>query len=88
MIKKLAKLFMPSAATLSGLAADGIAEAVNKSKAETRDKIAKIAAVATEATDIAARLSRMVEDGEINTAESAALAAMLEPVFASLLKLI
>ena len=85
MKKWLIQKFCPSADTLAGYAAEGVARAVNDSKSETRAKVAKIAANAAAATDIANRLARMVEDGTIDEMETKDLQAMLAPVFDSAL---
>lgn len=81
MKKWFVRTFCPSAETLAGLSADGIAGAVNGSKAEVREKVARIGAVAAKATDIANRLARMVEDGTVDGVETAELAKMLTPVY-------
>lgn len=88
MIKAIAKLFMPGAATLSGYAADGIRKAVNESRDETRHKVAKVATIAKTATDIGGRLAAMVDDGTIDQLERDEIAAMLRPVFERVLELV
>ena len=86
MFKALAKMFCPSAETFAGYAADGIARTVNDSKDETREKIARIAALAAVSSDIANRLAKMVEDGTIDSLERDDLKKLLTPVFDAALK--
>lgn len=81
MIKWLKKLIRPSGATLAGYAADGIAKSVNSSTAEAKAKIALYSSYAQEATRIANTLSGMLADGDIDAAETGALAEMLTPLF-------
>ena len=81
MIKKLVKLFCPSAETFAEYAAEGIAKSVNQSKDDTKAKIAKIGALAAGATEIAGRLAKMVDDGTIDNLERDDLAKLLTPVF-------
>ena len=81
MLKKLAKMFCPGAATLAGYAAEGIAKAVNNSKEDTKAKVAAIAAKAREATELANRLAKMIEDGTIDEIEKKTLQGMLTPYF-------
>ena len=81
MKKWLMKAFCPSAETLAGYAANGIAGAVNASKSETKAKVAKVAAYAAAATEIANRLAKMVEDGSIDDMEAKDLKIMLTPTF-------
>ena len=81
MPKKLAKMFCPGAATLAGYAAEGIAKAVNNSKEDTKAKVAAIAAKAREATELANRLAKMIEDGTIDEIEKKTLQGMLTPYF-------
>lgn len=78
-MKWLIKLICPSAESLAASAAEGIAKSVNASKEEVRAKVAKYAAYAQEATRVANRLSAMVNDGEIDKAETAEIAQMLTP---------
>ena len=87
-MKWLVKLVCPSASTLAGYAADGIAKTVNNSKEEVRFRIAKYAAMAATATQIANKLSNMASDGEIDKTEASELQAMLTPLFDSVLALV
>lgn len=86
MKKWLMKMFCPTAETLAAHAAEGVARSVNESQSATRAKVAKIAAYTAAATEIANRLSRMVEDGTIDEMETKDLKAMLTPVFDTALK--
>lgn len=86
-MKWLIKLICPSGSTLAGYAADGIAKSVNNSKEEVKEKVAKYAAYAQEATRIANTLSGMVTDGAMDKQETAALKEMLTPLFDKLLAL-
>lgn len=88
MFKKLAKLFFPSANTLAGYAADGIAKAVNTSKDATRIRVQKIAGCANEIAAISAKLSQMALDGTIDTIEKAELQKMMTPMFEQVLDVI
>lgn len=81
MLKRLAKMFCPGAATLAGYAAEGIANAHNGSRADVKAKIASIAAKAAEATELANKLAKMVEDGTIDQVEQKTLQGMLTPYF-------
>lgn len=86
MTKWLIKKFCPSAKTLAGYGAEGIAKSVNESRKKTRDKIAKIAAYAASATEIANRLAKMVDDGTIDDTETKVLQEMLHPLFDTALR--
>lgn len=81
MRKWLIKKLCPKADTLAGLSADGIAKYVNDSKAETKEKIARLGTLAANATEITNRLARMVDDGTIEDMEKEVLKEMLTPVF-------
>lgn len=88
MFKTIAKLFLPSGSTLAGYAADGIADAVNATKDETKTKIARVSAVANEAAALAAKLTDMLTDGSISKTERDELAAIMTPLFNRVLELI
>ena len=88
MFKWLAKMFIPSAATLAEYAADKIQKTVNDSTADTQAKIARYSTFAAEASEIAGNLSRLAADGKITQMERDTLAAMIEPVMERLLTLI
>ena len=88
MKKLLMKLFCPSAKTLAGFAAQGIATKHNNSKEEIKDMIAKYAAHAEVATRISNRLAAMVMDGTIDQTETAELQEMLTPIFEKALALV
>ena len=81
MFKRLAKMFCPGAAKLAGYAAEGLANSLNGSKADTKAKIACIAAKAKEATELANRLAAMLEDGTIDQVEQKTLQGMMTPYF-------
>ena len=87
-MKWLMKLVCPSGDTLAGYAADGIAKAVNSSKEDTRQKVAKYAEYAKNVTAIANRLSEMVVDGSIDKTETETLHGMLTPIFEKVLALV
>lgn len=84
-MKWLIQMFCPSASTLAGYAAEGIAKSVNESEADTKAKIAKIAAVAASATELANKLAKMAEDGTLDKVETKTLQDMLTPCFDSAL---
>lgn len=81
MKKWLAKVFCPSAASLAGYAAAGIAKSVNGSPEDVKAKIATIAAQAAAATELANRLAKMAEDGTIDQVETKTLQGMMTPWF-------
>lgn len=87
-MKWLMKLICPSGATLAGYAADGIAEAFNKSNDELRVKVSKYATYAKEVTRISDTLTGMVVDGNIDKEETEALKEMLTPLFEKALALV
>lgn len=84
----LIKKLIPGPSKLAGYAAGGIAKAVNGSRDEVKEKVAAVARMAENATNIANQLSRMVMDGEINEMEAKDLQAMLTPLFEKVLGLI
>jgi len=87
-MKWIVKLLCPSGATLAGYAADGIAEAFNKSNDELRVKVSKYATYAKEVTRISDTLTGMVVDGNIDKVETEALKEMLTPLFEKALALV
>lgn len=87
-MKWLVKLFCPSGETLAGYAAEAVKKSVNSSKEENRAKVAKYATYAHEATSIANKLSGMVSDGTMDSAEKDELQKMLTPLFEKLLALV
>lgn len=80
MKKLIAKWFCPSAPKLALFAAENVAKAVNESRAETKNKISRIAIHAAEITTLANRLSKMCEDGSIDEAEVKTLQDMFTPI--------
>ena len=79
-MKWLTKLFMPSAKSLAEYAADRIAKSLNEAGADTQEKVAKYAALAAKATEVANALAKMVDDGNISKMERATLVKMLTPL--------
>ena len=84
----LTKLICPSGSTLAGYAADGIADAFNKSNADLREKVAKYSTYAKEVNRIADTLTGMLVDGNIDKIETEALKEMLTPLFNKALALV
>ena len=87
-MKWLVKLICPSADTLAGYAADGIAKSVNSSKEEVKAKVAKYATYAESVTQIANTLAAMAKDGSLDKTETAERQRMLTPLFAKVLALV
>lgn len=87
-MKWLVKMFCPSAKTLAGYAADAIAKSVNESSADVKERVAKYAMYAAEATDVANTLVQMAKDGDISKTDRDALQAMLAPLFDKVLALV
>lgn len=73
---------------LSGYAADGIQRGVNGTADETAATVAKYAAFANEAAEIAKNISGMLTDGRIDKIERDKLQKMMEPLFAKVLELV
>lgn len=86
MKKWLMKTFCPSASSLAGLAAKGVAESVNGSRADVKERIAKAAAMANTATALANQLAKMAEDGTIDAMETESLQRMMTPAFEAALE--
>ena len=87
-MKWLIKLICPSAETLAGYAAEGIAKYANDSAEDTKAKVAKYAAYAESVTQIANTLAAMAKDGSLDKTETAELQRMLTPLFAKVLELV
>ena len=87
-MKWLIKMICPSADTLAGYAADGIAKSVNGSAEDIRAKIAQYAQYADTATSVANSLAAMAKDGTIDKTETEKLREMLTPLFDRLLALV
>ena len=85
-MKWLIKLVMPSAKTLSGYAADGIAKAVNESG--KTDAIAKYSLMLQTAATNIASVNEMLVDGKIDPTETKRIAEMLTPAIDNILKMI
>lgn len=84
----LIKKLIPSAKTLSGYAADGIQKSVNGIASDKKAVVSKYSALATQATEFAAKLTRMLEDGTIDNFERDELAKIVEPLFDKAIALI
>ena len=85
LIKRLAKMFVPSAATLANMAAKQIQNAVNESnKAEM---IAKCAGIASYATDIQKFVSDTLIDGKVSDEETKRIEEKLVPLFEKVIEL-
>ena len=79
LIKRLAKMFMPSPATLAKMASKQIQAAINgSSKADT---IAKCASIAASVTDIQKFVSETLLDGKVSDAEAKQVEEKLVPLF-------
>lgn len=86
MLKALVKLFIPSAEKLSKLAAAKAADAVNDcGRAEA---IGKYATISADLTLHAQRVAEILKDGKVDATEEDEIARTLEPLFATILKLI
>lgn len=82
MKKWLLKLFMPSAKTISDMAADAIAKAVNESgKGEI---IAQYDAYAIKFVEFQTFLSKLLEDGKIDDEEKKQISDMINPIVAKI----
>ena len=85
LIKHLAKMFVPSAATLANMAAKQIQAAINGSqKAET---IAKCANIAAYATEIQKFVSDTLLDGKVSDEEAKQVEEKLVPLFEKVIEL-
>lgn len=84
----LIKWFMPSAKTLSGYAAKGIAKGINGLPGDKKAVISKYSTMAANATELANKLAKMVEDGTIDDAEEDELAGLISPVMQTVVDLI
>ena len=78
MTKWLIKLFMPKPATLAEMAAEAIAKAINDSN--KTDIIKQYDGYAIKLTELQTFIVKLLEDGKIDDAEKAKIAAMLEPI--------
>ena len=69
---------MPKPATLANMAAEAIAKAINDSNKS--ELIAKYDSYAIKLTELQTFIIKLLEDGKIDDAEKAKIAAMLEPI--------
>lgn len=77
-MKYLLKLLMPNAKTISSIAADCVAKAINESgKGEI---IAKYDGYATKVVELQAFVTKLLADGKINDDEKKQIATMIEPI--------
>lgn len=79
MKKFLLKLFLPSAETLAGFAADAVQKLVNESG--KADVIGRYGSMADSATDVQKWITSTLSDGKIDDAEKDAIAEKLTPLF-------
>lgn len=86
MFKKLVKLILPNAETLSNYAADGIQKAINNADKEAQ--IAKYADLADKATDVQKFVTEILLDGKIDDIEKEDIAKKIEPVISKLIEII
>ena len=85
-MKWLIKLLLPNAKTISSIAADAIAKAINESgKAEI---IAKYDSYATKAVELQDFLTKLLADGKINDEEKKQISTMIEPIATKILEAI
>ena len=85
LIKRLAKMFVPSPQALANMAAKQIQTAINGSqKAET---IAKCANIASSVTDIQKFVSETLLDGKVSDAEAKQVEEKLVPLFEKVIEL-
>ena len=87
MLKSIIKA-IATPARLSSYAADGIQKGVNGTKEETAATVAKYAAFANEAAELAKNISGMLTDGRIDKMERDTLQKMMEPLFAKFMELV
>ena len=87
-MKWLAKLFMPSAESCAGYAADALAKSLNGVSSDRKAQVAKYATLAQQATSSANTVSKMLEDGTIDTMERDTIQKALKPLFEKVLALI
>ena len=85
LIKRFAKLFVPSPQTLANMAAEQIQTAINgSSKADT---IAKCANIAASITDIQKFVSDTLLDGKVSDDETKRIEDKLIPLFEKVVEL-
>lgn len=86
MFKKLVKLFLPNAETLSNYAAEGIQKAINNADKEAQ--IAKYADLVDKATDVQKFVTEILLDGKIDDVEKEDIAKKIEPLMVKLIEII
>lgn len=82
----LLKLFLPTPSKMAELAAERIADSVNRS--ELKDNVAKYASMTKKATETADWLAGILQDGTIDEMERDELAKVLLPLFERVVELI
>ena len=80
------KIFLPNSSKMANLAAEKIADSVNKS--ELKDSIARYASMSKQATEMADWLAKVLQDGTIDEMEKDELAKALLPLFEKVVELI
>lgn len=80
------KIFLPNSSKMANLAAEKIADSVNKS--ELKDSIARYASMSKHATEMADWLAKVLQDGTIDEMEKDELAKALLPLFEKVVELI
>ena len=88
MLKTLLKWFSPSASAVADLAAGSIQRTVNSATDGREAVVAKYAAIAAEASAVAAKLSEIMADGRIDDNEKGQLASLLTPLSEKMLALV
>ena len=85
---KFVKLFIPSAKSLSDMAAEKIYSAVNCSDKEKEAQIANIAKYIDPLSTLTTKLVNLLKDGKLNEAEKKEISEALEPFIEKLLKML
>lgn len=80
------KIFLPNSSKMANLAAERIADSVNRS--ELKESIAKYANMSKQATELADWLAKVLQDGTIDEMERDELAKALLPLFEKVVELI
>lgn len=86
MLRRIAKMLMPSPGNLAGIAAKKIQQAINDSGKE--EEIAKYGSLADEATEIQKFVTSILKDGRIDDLEAAEIKEKLTPLFKKLCEII
>ena len=85
LIKRLAKMFVPSPQALANMAAERIQKAINES--DKADTIAKCAGIGSYATDIQKCVSDTLIDGKVSDEETKRIEDKLVPLFEKVIEL-